>query len=49
MDLGEEMNALSHTFSKDELYNLSSQLRRAADSIALNIFRRFNFAIWTRV
>jgi len=37
MDLGEEMNTLSHTFSKDELYNLSSQLKRAADSIALNI------------
>ena len=37
MDLGEDMNTLSRTFPKDELYNLSSQLKRAADSIALNI------------
>lgn len=37
MDLGEDMNALSRTFPNDELYNLSSQLKRAADSIALNI------------
>lgn len=37
MDLGEDMNILSRTFPKDELYNLSSQLKRAADSIALNI------------
>lgn len=37
MDLGEDMNNLSRNFPKDELYNLSSQLKRAADSIALNI------------
>ena len=37
MDLGESMNVLSKTFPKDELYNLSSQLKRASDSIALNI------------
>lgn len=37
MDLGEDMNTLSRTFPKDELYNLSSQLKRAEDSIALNI------------
>ena len=37
MDLGEDMNVLSRHFPKDEVYNLSSQLKRAADSIALNI------------
>lgn len=37
MDLGEEMNALAYKFPKTELYNLSSQIRRASDSIALNI------------
>ncbi|NMH88150.1 four helix bundle protein [Flavivirga algicola] len=37
MNLGEEMNALAYKFPKEELYNLSSQLRRASDSIALNI------------
>ncbi len=37
MDLGEDMNSLAHTFPKEEIYNLSSQIRRAADSIALNI------------
>ncbi len=37
MDLGEEVNRLSFTFPPSEVYNLSSQIRRAADSIALNI------------
>ncbi len=37
MDFGEEINQLSETFPKKELYNLSSQICRAADSIALNI------------
>ncbi len=37
MDLGEDMNTLAYKFPKEEIYNLSSQLRRAADSIALNI------------
>lgn len=37
MDLGEEMNKLASSFPKIEIYNLSSQLRRASDSIALNI------------
>ncbi len=37
MDLAEEVNELTEDFPKKELYNLSSQMRRAADSIALNI------------
>ena len=36
-ELGESVNELSHKFSKDEMYNLSSQIRRSVDSIALNI------------
>ena len=37
MDFGEEMNSVSNGFPQHEIYNLSSQLRRASDSIALNI------------
>lgn len=37
MDFGEEMNVLADDFPKKEIYNLSYQLRRASDSIALNI------------
>lgn len=37
MDLGEEINVLANNFPSNEIYNLSSQIRRAADSIALNI------------
>jgi four helix bundle protein len=37
MDFGEIINAMGFKFPKDEIYNLSSQIRRAADSIALNI------------
>ncbi len=37
MDFAEEINSLSDTFPKKETYNLSSQMRRAVDSIALNI------------
>lgn len=37
MKLGEEINALSAAFPKKEIYNLSSQMCRAVDSVALNI------------
>jgi four helix bundle protein len=37
MEFGEDINKLSYTFPKDEIYNLCSQIRRAVDSIALNI------------
>jgi len=37
MDLGEEINQLTKTFPKDEVYVLKSQIKRAADSVILNI------------
>jgi len=37
MEFGETINDSARKFPKEELYNLSSQIRRAADSIALNI------------
>ncbi|MCE7057206.1 four helix bundle protein [Algoriphagus sp. AGSA1] len=37
MDLAEEIHELSKNFPREEIYNLTSQIRRAADSIALNI------------
>ena len=37
MDFGEEINLLSEEFPKKEIYNLSSQILRAVDSVALNI------------
>ena len=37
MDLGEEVNTLAYSFPKMEIFNLSSQMRRAVDSVALNI------------
>ncbi|MCT8341043.1 four helix bundle protein [Flavobacteriaceae bacterium TK19130] len=37
MVLGNEIDVLSSSFPRKEVYNLSSQIRRAADSIALNI------------
>jgi four helix bundle protein len=37
MDFGENIYQLSNKFPKEEIYNLSSQIRRAVDSIALNI------------
>ncbi len=57
MDFGEEINSITENFPKKELYNLSSQILRAVDSVALNIsegsieqsnpeFKRFlNYAI----
>jgi four helix bundle protein len=37
MEFGEDINTLSQKFPKEEIYNLTSQIRRAVDSIALNI------------
>lgn len=37
MDLSEEVNSLTERFPSKELFNLSSQIRRAADSVSLNI------------
>lgn len=37
MDYGEQINSLAYNFPKEEIYNLASQIRRAVDSIALNI------------
>lgn len=37
MEPGEHINDLAKKFPAAELYNLSSQIRRAADSVALNI------------
>ena len=37
IDFGENVNSLIDNFPKKEIYNLSSQMLRAVDSIALNI------------
>ena len=37
MEYGENIFKLSLKFPKDEMYNLSYQIRRAVDSVALNI------------
>jgi four helix bundle protein len=37
MEYGESIHRLAYKFPKEEIYNLSSQIRRAVDSIALNI------------
>ena len=37
MDYGQVINKLTEKFPKKELYNLSSQIPRAVDSIELNI------------
>ncbi|MEN8816666.1 MAG: four helix bundle protein [Nonlabens sp.] len=37
MNFGEKINSITETFPKKEMYRLSSQYARAADSIAANI------------
>lgn len=37
MDFGENIFKLSQNFPKDEVFNVTSQIRRASDSVALNI------------
>ncbi|WP_026954510.1 four helix bundle protein [Algoriphagus vanfongensis] len=37
MDLAEDIHRLTIKFPKEEIYNLTSQIKRASDSIALNI------------
>ena len=37
IDLGEEINQLTKRFPKDEIYILTSQIKRAADSVVLTI------------
>lgn len=37
MDFAEELNAVTTKFPKAEMYNLTSQMMRAIDSVALNI------------
>ena len=37
LEFGEKINTLADEFPKKELFNLSSQIRRAVDSFGLNI------------
>jgi len=37
VDLAKEVDILSRKFPKTEMYNLSSQIKRAGDSVVLNI------------
>lgn len=37
MDLSEQVNSLTEGFPSKEIFNLSSQIRRSADSVSLNI------------
>ena len=37
LDLSDEINKITKDFPKDELYILASQIKRAADSVSLNI------------
>ena len=37
IDVADDVNKLTKTFPKDEIFVLTSQMKRAADSISLNI------------
>ena len=37
MDLDDQINLLTKNFPKDEIYILTSQIKRGADSVVLNI------------
>jgi len=37
IDLSYHIHILTHSFPKEELYILTSQIKRAADSVALNL------------
>ena len=37
IDVGEQINRLTKDFPKEEIYILTSQIKRAADSVVLNI------------
>ena len=37
IDVADDVNMLTKTFPKDEIFVLTSQIKRAADSISLNI------------
>ncbi len=37
VDLSYDINELTHSFPKEELFILTSQIKRAADSVSLNI------------
>ena len=37
MDLADDINRMTASLPKTEIFNLSSQIRRAADSVSLNI------------
>lgn len=37
MELGKDVNVITETFPKKEIYNLIAQFRKTADSVALNI------------
>ena len=44
LDLSDEVNQLTKTFPKDEIYVLASQIKRAADSVSLNIAEGLNWS-----